>query len=54
MSDKEIQKILLQLKMLKAENEKLKEENAYLKFRLDELQAKRYKPKKMKPTIITG
>ncbi|MFH1594728.1 MAG: IS66 family transposase [Candidatus Omnitrophota bacterium] len=49
MSDKEIQKILLQLKTLKAENEKLKEENAYLKFRMDELQAKRYKPKKKPP-----
>jgi len=49
MSDKEIQKILLRLKTLEAENEKLKEENAYLKFRLDELQSKRYKSKKPKP-----
>ena len=49
MNNKEIQKILSQLKTLKAENEKLKEENAYLKFRLDELQGKRYKPKKTKP-----
>ena len=49
MSDKEIQKILLKLKTLVAENEKLKEENAYLKFRLDELQSKRYKPKRKPP-----
>lgn len=49
MSDKEIQKILLQLKILKAENEKLKEENAYLKFRLDEIGSKRYKPKRKPP-----
>jgi transposase len=49
MSDKEIQKILLQLKTLKAENEKLKEENAYLKFKLEDLQSKRYKSKKIKP-----
>ena len=49
MSDKDIQKILLQLKTLKVENEKLKEENAYLKFKLDELQSKRYKSKKTKP-----
>ena len=49
MSDKEIQKILLQLKTLKAENEKLKEENAYLKFRLEDMQSKRYKSKKKPP-----
>lgn len=49
MSDKDIQKILLQLKTLKVENEKLKEENAYLKFKLDELQSKRYKSKKKPP-----
>ena len=49
MSDKEIQKILLKLKTLESENEKLKEENAYLKFKLDELQSKRYKSKKTKP-----
>ena len=41
MSDKEIQKILLKLKTLEAENEKLKEENAYLKFKLEDLQSKR-------------
>ena len=49
MNDKEIQKILLQLKTLRSENEKLKEENAYLKFRLEEFQSKRYKPKKRPP-----
>jgi transposase len=49
MSDKEIQKILLKLKTLEAENEKLKEENAYLKFKLEDLQSKRYKSKKIKP-----
>lgn len=50
MSDKEIQKILLKLKTLEAENEKLKEENAYLKFRLEEFQSRRYKSdKKRKP-----
>lgn len=49
MSDKEIKQILLKLKTLEAENEKLKEENAYLKFKLDELQSKRYKSKKPKP-----
>ena len=52
MSDKEIQKILSQLKTLKAENEKLKEENAYLKFRLDEFQSKRYKLKKRPPDDV--
>ena len=49
MSDKEIRKILLKLKTLEAENEKLKEENAYLKFKLEDLQSKRYKSKKKPP-----
>lgn len=49
MSDKEIKQILLKLKTLEAENEKLKEENAYLKFKLEDLQSKRYKSKKIKP-----
>jgi len=49
MSDKEIRQILLKLKTLEEENEKLKDENAYLKFKLDELQSKHYKSKKTKP-----
>ena len=49
MSDKEIKRILLKLKTLEEENEKLKEENAYLKFKLEESQSKRYKSKKIKP-----
>jgi hypothetical protein len=49
MSDKEIKRILLKLKTLEEENEKLKEENAYLKFKLEDLQSKRYKSKKIKP-----
>ena len=36
------------------ENEKLKEENAYLKFKLEELQAKRYKSNKKKPPDDTS
>lgn len=34
---------------LQEENEKLKEENAYLKFKLEESESKRYKSKKIKP-----
>ena len=49
MSDKEIKQILLKLKILEEENEKLKEENAYLKFKLEDMQGKRYKSKKTKP-----
>ena len=49
MSDKEIARILLRLKTLETENEKLKEENAYLKFKLEDMQGKRYKSKKIKP-----
>ncbi len=41
-----LERIILQLR---EENEKLKEENAYLKFRIDELQASRYKSKKKPP-----
>ena len=46
MSKKDLERAFLKLK---EENEKLKEENAYLKFRLEELQSKRYKSKKIKP-----
>lgn len=49
MNDKEIKGILLKLKAIEEENEKLKEENAYLKFELEELRAKRYKSGKKKP-----
>ena len=41
-----LEKMVLELKV---ENEKLKEENAYLKFELDELRSKRYKSKKKPP-----
>jgi len=54
MSDKEIARILLRLKTLETENEKLKEENAYLKFKLEDLQSKRYKSKKIKPPDDPG
>jgi len=46
LSKKDLERAFLKLK---EENEKLKEENAYLKFRLEELQSKRYKSKKIKP-----
>ncbi len=49
MSNKEIERILLKLKTLEAENEKLREENAYLKFELDDLRSKRYKSGRKKP-----
>jgi transposase len=41
-----LEKMVLELKK---ENEKLKEENAYLKFELEELKSKRFKPNKKKP-----
>lgn len=41
-----LEKMVLELK---AENEKLKEENAYLKFELEDLRSKRYKSKKKPP-----
>ena len=46
MSKKDLERAFLKLK---EENEKLREENAYLKFKLEELQLKRYKSKKIKP-----
>lgn len=41
-----LERLVLQLR---DENEKLKEENAYLKFKLEDLQSKRYKSNKKKP-----
>jgi len=46
MSKKDLERAFLKLK---EENEKLKEENAYLKFKLEESQSKHYKSKKIKP-----
>lgn len=46
MSKEELYKRLLELEK---ENEHLKEENAYLRFELEELRTKRYKPKKKNP-----
>jgi transposase len=46
MNRKQLERLVLKLR---DENEELKEENAYLKFRLEELQSKRYKPKKRPP-----
>jgi len=46
MSTKKFYKKLLELEK---ENQHLREENAYLKFQLEEFRAKRYKPNKKKP-----
>jgi len=46
MSKKKLYQRLLELEK---ENQRLREENAYLKFELEEFRAKRYKPKKKKP-----
>ena len=44
-----IKQVLLRLHALEEENKKLKEENAYLKFELEEFRAKRYKSGKKPP-----
>ena len=49
MSQEQIAKILVELSRLGQENERLKEENAYLKFKLEEFNAKRYKSNKTPP-----
>ena len=46
MSKKKLYKKLLELEK---ENERLREENAYLRFELEEFKSKRYKPNKKKP-----
>jgi len=46
MNRRTLEKMVLELQK---ENEKLKEENAYLKFELDDLRSKRYKSGKKKP-----
>jgi len=51
MSKKKLYKRLLELEQ---ENERLKEENAYLKFELEELRAKRYKSKHKRPPEDDG
>jgi hypothetical protein len=49
MNRRALEQLVLQLR---EENEKLKEENAYLKFKLEESQSKRYKSKKRPPDDI--
>ena len=49
MSQEQVAKILVELSRLSQENERLKEENAYLKFKLEEFNAKRYKSDKTPP-----
>ncbi|MFH1753958.1 MAG: IS66 family transposase [Candidatus Omnitrophota bacterium] len=49
MTRKEIEQILLRVKTLEEENEKLKEENAYLRFELEDLRSKRYKSGRKRP-----
>jgi len=49
MSQEQILEIIVKLKRLTEENERLKEENAYLKFKLEEFNAKRYKSNKTPP-----
>ena len=49
MSQDQVVQIFVELGKLRAENEELKEENAYLKFKLEEFNAKRYKNDKTPP-----
>ena len=49
MSQEQILQIIAEIAKLRQENEELKEENAYLKFELEDLKAKRYKPNKKPP-----
>ena len=49
MSQEQVLQILLELNKLREENERLKGENAYLKFKLEEFNAKRYKSNKTPP-----
>ena len=49
MGQDEVVQIFIELGKLRAENEHLKEENAYLKFKLEEFNAKRYKNSKTPP-----
>ncbi len=49
MSQEQIVKIIAEISRLSTENERLKEENAYLKFKLEEFNAKRYKSNKTPP-----
>ena len=49
MSQEQIAQILIELSRLRTENERLKDENAYLKFKLEEFNVKRYKSDKTPP-----
>ena len=49
MSQEQIIKIIAEISRVSEENERLKEENAYLKFKLEEFNAKRYKSNKTPP-----
>jgi transposase len=49
MSQEQILQIIAELSKLREENGQLKEENAYLKFKLEEFNAKRYKSNKTPP-----
>ena len=54
MSQEQILQIIVELGKLRTENERLKEENAYLKFKLEEFNAKRYKNDKTPPPDAPG